>query len=170
MSKFFPKGISTQDTKSPAFILREAKAQWERETGKVLTLDLETRIDTPPLAVVFVRAVHCESERSALLFRVAHREGVPYPATIEREEEDLPIALRKTYYRPGISGIAAMVSAAGYGQTEGRTIKNDWVAETPSEFRELLERAFNLGYVKGAVINLIAFDESSDGDKVVSGG
>jgi hypothetical protein len=159
LAKFFPAGLDARDSSSPADILLEARTQWERESSGALTLDFTNDEIKEGLAVTFVRVIHLPSQRSASLFEVGHRPDTPYPVAIQPDDDDLPKLLRKSYYEPGSPGLTnwnAMMAAATLAKTEGKTVKNDWVADTPAEFRAMLEKAFNLGYVKGIVVNLLA--------------
>ena len=42
-------------------------------------------------------------------------------------------------------------------------MKNEWVAETPGEFRNKLREAFNLGIVKSEVLSLFSSKSVPDG-------
>jgi hypothetical protein len=158
MSSFFPSGIDVRDISSPKELLDDAKREWVSKTVGEMTLDFDSN-SADGMAITCVRAIHVQSRRSANLFCVGHRPESPYPATIEPEDDDLPNVLRKSYYQsgsPGFNTFGAAAVAALSGATEGRFVKNDWVAETPAEFRQLLTKIFNSGYVKSVVYNLIA--------------
>jgi hypothetical protein len=91
--------------------------------------------------------------------------------TIQPEIDDLPNYLKKSYTRETMSTVAALAASISEisGQVRERTIKNEWVAETPSEFRSKLHDVFNLGSVKYTVLSLVTgsqIDNSDAGDSV----
>jgi hypothetical protein len=49
-----------------------------------------------------------------------------------------------------------------FRRTQGGTVENNWVADTPSEFRDTLREAFNLGIVKSEVLSIAASSGASD--------
>lgn len=151
MSLYFPTGLNLDDTQSPMEILQEAKSDWETESDGVLSLVLQTAKSQNNNDVVIVHAKHLPSNRTTSLLTVIYRPGTPYPVTIQPKEDELPKFLRKSYYEPGFSSGGLRVMT-----TEGQTITNEWVADTPSEFRMNLSKAFNLGVVKSEVLNLIS--------------
>jgi hypothetical protein len=76
--------------------------------------------------------------------------------TIQTKEKDLPTFLKKTYYKPGLD-----IGASVIGSMQGHHVENEWVSDTPAEFRDKLETAFNLGVVKFEVLSLISNKEES---------
>jgi hypothetical protein len=38
----------------------------------------------------------------------------------------------------------------------GKQVENEWVSDTPSEFRKQLQRVFNLEVLKSRIVNLLA--------------
>jgi hypothetical protein len=115
--------------------------------------------------MIIVHAKHVPGNRTTTLFSVISRPNAPYPATIQPKEDVLPNALKKTYYKPGVlDGLESKVITAG------QKITNQWVSDSPSEFRTNLEQAFNLSFVKSAILNLLAVSGaqvvSNDGDPV----
>jgi hypothetical protein len=147
MSSFWPEGLSVNDMQSPCEILEIAREEWETASNGALTLVIEQTEAERENAKITVHAKHVPSKRTATLFSVIHRLNVPYPVTIEPREDDLPKILKKSYYEPGIIEFDLRMD-------EGRTVKNEWVSDTPSEFREKLSKAFNLSVVKSAILNL----------------
>ena len=159
MAKYFPRDINISDISPPLAILRDAQSEWEEATGGALALDIDVGISDKGLSLISVRAVRRANDRSATLFRVTHRQDNPYPAAVIPEGEDLPTPLRKTYFQrgfPSLGGINAAVLASTMMNSEGKMSTNEWVADTPAEFRELLEKALTRGYAKGVILNLIA--------------
>ena len=47
-----------------------------------------------------------------------------------------------------------------------KTIINEWVCDTPAEFREKLEKAFNLGAIKSTINNIIAGSSVQDDGEI----
>ncbi len=103
-------------------------------------------------SMIIVHAKHVLSNRTATLFSVVHRSNHPYPVTIQIKEENLPDFLKKSYHR---SGSASLFDAYESIPSLARgTVSNEWVSDTPPEFRKKLADAFNLGTVKGEILNL----------------
>jgi hypothetical protein len=152
MSSYFPSGLKLDDTQSPIEILQEAQRDWEAQSGGLLTLILQTAKSKSDNDLILVHVKHIPSSRTVSLFSVVYRPGNPYPATIQPREDELPKFLRKSYYEPGFDA-GFLLSAAT--KVQGKTVTNQWVSETPSEFRRNLTDAFNLGIVKSEVLNLV---------------
>lgn len=152
MTDFWPAGISLRDTQSPKDILVGAKKQWREKSGGVLGLIIDDTTSTDGYPMLVVYAEHKPTDRTINLFSVVHRKDSPYPVTIQLNTGDLPDFLKKSYYRPGARSIGLFLQ----GATEGKTVKNKWVAESPSEFRDLLKAVFNLGTVKADILSLLA--------------
>jgi len=150
MSNFWPSGIELSDTQSPFEILETARQDWETNSDSVFTLVLQRATSEAGNAMIIVHAKHIPSERTATLLSVIHRPNAPYPATIQPKDEDLPNTFKKSYYRPGM----ADVSVGAVLGTQGSTVTNKWVSDTPSEFRSKLVDAFNLSTIKTEVLNL----------------
>jgi len=150
MSKFFPVGIKLNDTQTPIEILQDAVRDWETESEGQLTLILQTATAKDGDDMIFVHGKHVPSNRTITLFSVVSRPGGPYPARIQPRTNELPTYYRKSYYEPGYSMALALNV-----DIKGRTVTNEWVAETPSEFRTKLVDAFNLGVVKSELLNIL---------------
>ena len=148
MSGFWPDGLDVSDTQSPMDILQSARDEWETNSGGLLTLVFQEAKTTTGNTMIVVHAKHAPDSRTTTLFSVVHRPNAPYPATIQPEKEELPKALRKSYYQPGIGEI-------GLTGVQGREVKNEWVSDTPTEFRTKLKNVFNLGSVKRSVLSLV---------------
>ncbi len=147
MSKFWPTGLDIKDTASPAAILETAQGEWETKSEGLLTLVLQETSSESGNAMIIVHAKHMPGDRTATLFSVVHRPNVPYPVTIQPAKENLPEFLKKTYTKRGMGGLVL--------DMQDREVENEWVSDTPSEFRSKLEKVFNLGSVKREVLSLM---------------
>ena len=147
---FWPKDIQLSDTQSPLEILNTAQEEWRTGSEGVMELVLQNTISRSGNSMIIVHAKHVMSNRTATLFSIVYRDGYPYPVTIQPKDENLPIFLKKSYHGPAtvMSSLAATIGTAD------REILNQWVSDTPSEFRKKLADAFNLGIVKSEVLNL----------------
>lgn len=161
MSIFWPNGIDLNDTESPLDILKNAKKEWEAESNGMLTLLLQETESESGNKMIIVHAKHVPGNRTTTLFSVVHRPKDAYPVNIQPEKVDMPEFLKKTYYKPGIADM-------GIRGIQGRTVTNEWVSETPSEFRSSLKKVFNLGYIKQEVLSLLSYSpvtEDQDSNK-----
>lgn len=153
MTNFWPDGIEVSDTASPLEILKSAQSDWVKRSDGVLTLILQETESRSGQDMIIVHAKHEPSNRTATLFSIVHRPDAPYPTRIQPRDNDLPDLLKKSYYKPGISNINL---AVGLIPSTGKTVTNEWVCDTPMEFREQLAEVFNLGAIKGEVLNLVS--------------
>lgn len=156
MSNFWPDGLELNDTISPMKILELAQEDWDTNSGGVLTLVLQEAQSTTNLDMIIVHAKHMLSGRTTTLFTVAHRPNAPYPATIQPKDDDLPDFLKKSYYKPGLADLGGAVSVAFKGGTQGHNVTNEWVSDTPQEFRTNLTKIFNHGVIKADILSLIS--------------
>ncbi len=173
-NSFWPEGLSVSDVQSPYEILESAREEWETESKGVLTLVLQRSEPEDGNAIITVHAKHIPTNRTAALFYVIHRQKAPYPVTIQpKKENDIPRFLKKSYYVPStnFSPISPIVEAAELAfvntdieRNKRKLITNDWVSDTPSEFRENLADAFNLSGVKAIVLNLTSSKAQSGDD------
>nr|VFK27668.1 MAG: hypothetical protein BECKMB1821G_GA0114241_102924 [Candidatus Kentron sp. MB]VFK33043.1 MAG: hypothetical protein BECKMB1821I_GA0114274_103925 [Candidatus Kentron sp. MB]VFK75707.1 MAG: hypothetical protein BECKMB1821H_GA0114242_102925 [Candidatus Kentron sp. MB] len=164
MNSFWPEDLSLDDTQPPYEVLKSAREEWERETGGAMTLVLQQAESESNDAMIIVHAKHVATNRTATLLSVIHRPNEPYPATIQPRREKLPNILKRSYYEPGTGELASALSMSNIMTGEGQTVTNEWVSDTPSEFREKLSKAFNSSPVKTAILAL-ACDVSSGASK-----
>ncbi len=96
-------------------------------------------------------------------FRLYIELDYPYPVIIQPKDGDLPIFLKKSYYKPGARSLTEMkgniplIPAMRIAEKQGvvgKQVLNQWVSDTPSEVREKLVEVFNLGAIKSEVLNL----------------
>jgi len=161
MSNFWPDGFSLNDVQSPDDILGIASEDWENRSSGILMLVLQKTESQDGDTLIIVHAKHIPSNRTVTLLTVRHRQDNPYPVTIEPMKDDIPHYLKKSYYAAGPADYEDEYSG------EGGTITNNWVSDTPAEFRIKLIDAFNLSVIKTTIFNLTsAFtSEKSDNDQ-----
>jgi hypothetical protein len=164
MSNFWPKGIEISDTQSPMQILETAQEEWINNSDGVMTLVLQEAKSKGGNDMIIVHAKHLPSNRTVTLFSVVYRSKQPYPATIEPKDDDLPDYLKKSYYKqsPTEKLINGSIGGVSY---QGQQVKNTWVSDAPSEFRENLEQVFNLSIVKSDLLSLLSTIEKGAGDE-----
>lgn len=172
MNNFWPSDLNLGDTSSPLEILQLAKQEWTEMSDGLLTLVIQEAESTNNNHMLIVHAMHVPSNRTVTLFSVVHRPSAPYPVTIQPRDNELPNIFKKSYYKPGFADITA-----GVGSMAGRQVTNNWVCDTPAEFRYQLAEAFNLGTVKSDVLSLVsatapssAASTKSESSEEISGG
>ncbi|NKC15250.1 MAG: hypothetical protein GKR94_24570 [Gammaproteobacteria bacterium] len=156
MSEFWPLNLNLSDTADPLEILGQAKQEWIERSDGLLSLEIQQAESENQNHMLIVHAKHVPSNRTVTLFSIVHRPGSPYPARIE--PRDLPNFLKKSYYQRSV--------ISKFGEKE---ITNEWVCDTPAEFRSQLKRAFNLGNIKADLLSLVATTASTgldDGESV----
>jgi hypothetical protein len=158
---FWPEGLELSDTESPREILDSAREDWESTSGNVMTLLFQEAKAQSGDDMIIVHAKHVPSNRTASLFEVVHRPNAPYPVTIQPKDEKLPKYLKKSYRRE--SPYSAISASAISAMTQaGQLVENEWVAESPGEFRKRLGKVFNLGVTKAEVLNLVSQNKSEE--------
>ena len=158
MSNYWPDGLELSDAKAPLEILRDAQAEWKSSSGGVLDLILQEAAPHTGNYMIIVHAKHVASNRTASLFSVISRKAHPYPARIQPKDEELPDFFKKIYKTVNIRGLASM--GAVINQSKEELIENEWVADTPFEFRVKLHKVFNLGIIKSIILNLISSNDA----------
>ena len=151
MSRYWPDGLELSDTDSPMEILRNAQDDWETSGGGVLALVLQETQSQSGYEMIVVHAKHVTSNRTASLFSVLSRKDNPYPVRLQPKEDELPKLFRQSYKTTKSNPFAALTQLK-----EEKWVTNEWVADTPGEFRIKLEEAFNLGNIKSEILNLIS--------------
>ena len=155
MSEFWPEDLDLNDTQSPLEILESARDEWANESGGTLNLVLQKTTSTDDNTCIVVHALHPASNRTAALLSVFHRPGSPYPTTISLRKDELPKVLQSSYYEPSIVDMAGGLTGILAGKS-GKVVQNQWVSNTPGEFREKLKRALRDGSIKSHILNLFA--------------
>jgi hypothetical protein len=142
MSSFWPDGLQLSDTQSPRDILKTAQEEWHTKSDGIMELVLQDAQSEAGNSMIIVHAKHTANKRTATLFSVVNQDGKPYPVAIQQKSEDLPSFLKKTS-EINSRAVLDLVKSV-----------NQWVSDTPSEFRKKLNEAFNLGIVKREILNL----------------
>ena len=158
---FFPHDLEIVNVQSPLDILSEAKNEWDAEGQGVITLlVVEGRSTESDIVYAWIRvyAQHIPTERIENLLTVIHVCDKPYPARIDLVKEDVPAVLRKERLVPAKS---PGLMTAGLLQTlseaiPAHTVSEEWVCQSPGEFRQQLAKALTRGSVKSAITNIIA--------------
>ncbi len=156
MSSFWPDGVELSDTQSPKDILKTAQEEWQAASNGVLELVLQSTKSESGNSMIIVHAKNVANNRTATLFSIVHQPEKPYPVTIQPEKEDLPTFLKKSYYEqnPKLSAMDVGLLMKTERDQGMKQVINQWVSDTPPEFRKNLSRAFNLGIVKREILNL----------------
>lgn len=167
MPSFWPSGLELSDTATPMNILLDASNEWKINSEGLLELIAQTAQSKSGNDMIIVHAKHVPTNRTASILSIVMRPGLPYPVRIQPKENDMPDIFKKNYLRPSNPlGFTAAAQAAAKGLLNDiQSVEvNQWVAETPSEFRRKLADAFNLGVTKSIILNLVTSDECSEVD------
>jgi hypothetical protein len=157
MTNYWPQGLDLIDAKTPFEILCEAQTEWKSSSGGVLKLILQIAESQAGHHMIVVHAEHVASNRTASLFSVISRKSHPYPARLQPKDEELPNFFKKSYKTQNFSAMASIPALMNQSKEEWR--ENEWVAETPSEFRIKLQDVFNLGNIKSIILNLLSSND-----------
>ena len=160
MSDFWPIDLDLTDCVSPQDILTQAQNEWESSGRGVFALVIRHATSESGNKMQIVYAKHLQSGTTSKLFQVVHRPDKPFPATIQPESEVLPVALRREYEKTVTSGFASVANLFDY-QEKCVTVKNEWVATTPAEFRDNLHRMFQSDSVKSQLLNMLLASKES---------
>jgi hypothetical protein len=158
MTKYWPHGLELCDAQTPLEILRDAQTEWKSSSGGVLELILQKAESTAGYHIIVVHAEHVASNRTASLFSVVSRKTHPYPARLQPKDEELPNFFKKSYKTRNFNALSSI--PALLNQSKEEWIENEWVADTPSEFRVKLQDVFNLGNIKSIILNLLSSDDA----------
>jgi hypothetical protein len=143
MSSFWPVGLEISDTQSPRDILSTAQEEWQTNSNGILELVLQDAESESGNSMIIVHAKHAANNRTATLFSIVHQPDKPYPVRIQPEEEDLPSFLKRSSKPNSLMTLGSSIM-----------MPDEWVSDTPSEFRKKLTEVFNLGIIKREILNL----------------
>ncbi len=156
----WPQDIGSEDVLTPEEILKAQAAAIQVRTnglirGEILRHESDDRI------VLGMEIVSLRVDSRVRLFEAQHRREFEYPVAIKSHQSGLPSFLQAKYFVQGtISG-----SDFGLGQVMKEAIggwqTNEWVANSPMEFTELVGKILGTSEVKSAVISLIARSQRS---------
>lgn len=161
----WPDDIRADDVIGPAEILDYQAEQLMQRTNGLLAGHVERVESEDRVTMGFEIEVARTSDR-ARLFEVQHRLDYEYPVAISPpHEERLPEFLQERVFKPGTGNLLRSVtghSATAFSQmskildSEGKWVENKWIATSPSEFIEKVEKVLALPGVKAVVLSLLA--------------
>ncbi len=162
---FFPSDLEITNLQSPLDILSEAKLEWDSKGQGIISLLVDEGRSTSgsdsTSVIIHVYALHIPSQRLARLLTIFHVTEKPYPARINPEKEDIPDYLRKE--RIGASSRSSLAAIESFRVSMSQnTSVDEWVCESPDEFRRQLVKALNRGSVKAAVTNIVTVSSVDD--------
>jgi hypothetical protein len=155
MNSYWPLGLDLSDSQSPMEILLEAQSEWSSNGQGVLALILQQALSESGNEMIIVLVEHLPSKRAVSLFSVVSPKGHKYPVRLQPKDEDLPKFFKKSYKTESGFSTLGMLNPVSE-----RTTTNEWVADTPGEFRIKLTQVFNLGNIKSVILNLISSNDS----------
>jgi hypothetical protein len=162
---FFPSDLEIANLQSPLDILSEAKLEWDSKGQGIISLLVDEGHSTfgsdSQFVMIHVYALHIPSQRLARLLTVVHVTEKPYPARIDPEKEDIPDYLRKESAGPVSPPPQAFIETIRASVSQYKRV-DEWVCESPDEFRRQLVKALNLGSVKATVTNIVTVSSADD--------
>jgi hypothetical protein len=153
---FWPNDIIVERNNSPRDIMMRAGDELRTRT-KVLSVSVRENQLSDRVVLRFIVKNEAYSLEYNLL-EASHRPDQSYPVAIEPPASDIPDFLKRERYIPGSPGLMAHSALTMHilGASPGRTVKNEWVCATPTEFTEKLKELFALDYVKSNLVSLQA--------------
>ncbi len=146
----WPEDIKSEDVLSPEEILSYQARRLEERTGAQLTGHVVRRVGNDRVVIGF-EVESLRAGRRVRLFEVQHRLDFEYPAAIVPPDESLPEFLRDRVYRPGMAEALTRPVMRG-----ARWVENEWVASSPREFSQKLEKVLRSPAVKGVMLSLLS--------------
>lgn len=143
----WPADIKSDDIVSPAEILNYQATQLQARTGGRL-LGHVVRTTAKDRVILGFEIESVQSSSTARLFSVEHRPEFEYPVLIRPPKDELPSFLKEEVYVAGT--FESMESI------QGRWVANEWVASSPEEFSEKVERVLSRADVKAAVLSMMS--------------
>lgn len=125
--EYLRQNILISDDLTPMEIFKVAQEDWRTSNNGGIELVLQNATSQSGNFMIIVHAKHVASNRTTTLFSVVHLSNNPYPVAIQLED----VFIENIMF-----------------------ILNKQVLNTPSEFRKKLAEVFNLGDVKGKILNL----------------
>ena len=145
----WPEDLKTADLRTANEILSEQARLLEQQTNGVLTGEtVEHAVQDRRVLSFDVNAPRIPT--TIRLFEVHQPLEMDYPVRIVPPKLEVPEYLHKKVYRPGLA--MPTVTAAIQGTWEER----QWVAESPGEFTEKLEKLLASTTIKAILFNLLS--------------
>lgn len=163
MSNFWPSDLNLKDTSSPSEIITEASKEWHTRSQGQLVLQAEPYETDEGDEALTVFVQHIPTSRAISLFTVNYRANHPYPARFFPKGDELPNYLKKSYKSRSLLSTVSLDNLS-----TGQQIQNEWVCDTPTEFRENLKKIINLGSIRSRIVSLLSSPNQSDGESLSS--
>ena len=156
----WPEDIRTDDVKTPVEILNEQAELLEKQTNGLLVGVVVEHVVEDRKVIGFEVTVPRLSI-TARLFEVQQSLDLEYPVAIVPPKVTIPDFLKREVYRAGTgTGLLAHTKMAEQisvlmGAT-GSMQKNEWVADSPAEFVEKLQRLLASEGIKAMLFSLLS--------------
>jgi hypothetical protein len=171
----WPEDIKADDVIAPSEILAFQADQLAERTNGLLSASIEAVESEDRIAIRFeIEVTRCGDR--VRLFEVQHRLDYEYPvAIIPPNEERLPDFLQERTYKPtpgeALRSITrshanAMAAVGSILGSTGTWVENKWIATSPTEFSEKVEKVLSLPAVKAVVLSLLARANRPDSENL----
>lgn len=164
----WPEDLQTQDVRTPAEILSEQAQLLEQQTNGLLEGSIVEQVLEDRKVTAFEVSAPRIPE-TVRLFEVYQSLDLEYPVAIMPPNINIPDFLKREFYRPGPKEIMKVMSevatlSSNLWSRTGTWEKNDWVADSPSEFTKILEKLLSSGGVKAILYKLLARSNRTNGE------
>ena len=149
MRDMWPQDVTTEDVLSPEDILRAQADHLTRRMNRLLIGHL-IKTEAEDRIVIGFEAEAPLAKCRARLFEIQHRPDLDYPVVIVPPDQELPRYLQREVYSGGLRDAVDRLSAPS------KMVENEWVAGSPEEFSEKLERVLAMAEVKAAIFSLLS--------------
>ena len=161
----WPQDIGSEDVLTPEEILKAQADAIQARTNGLIRGEI-LRHETDDRIVLGMEIVSLRVDSRVRLFEAQHRREFEYPVAIKSHQSGLPQFLKREYFVPGRSTLASVVSTLGaidvaFKGASGEWQTNEWVANSPIEFTDLVGKILGTSEVMSAVISLIARSQRS---------
>jgi hypothetical protein len=154
----WPEDIQTQEVISPLEILNEQARLLEKQTNGLLVGNVVEHV-VQDRKVLGFEVTASRVPTTVRLFEIQQSPEFEYPVAIVPPDVSIPDFLKSEVYRPGpFDGVSSLTSV------QGKWVKKEWVASSPSEFTEKLRRLLSMTGVKSILLSLLSRSNRKSGD------
>ncbi len=153
----WPTDIRTDDVRTPVEILTEQANLLEKQTNGLLTGEVIEHVLEDRRVIGFeVSAPRLPT--TVRLFEVLQSLDLEYPVSIIPPKVDIPNYLMREVYHPSSNELLKAVAGLSSHvlNAPGGWEKNEWVADSPTEFAEKLQRLLSSDGVKAIMFSLLS--------------